>query len=86
MYGPFSNERLIGRAITGYRQEVRLATKLGNQRGEDGYRLGINERPEYVKQASEASLTLLGVNYIDLYYLHRVDTTLPIEETVGAPI
>ena len=70
MYGPFSNQRLIGRAITGRRQEVRLTTKVGNLRNEYGSRLGNNERPEYVKQACEASLTLFGVDYIDLYYLH----------------
>jgi aryl-alcohol dehydrogenase-like predicted oxidoreductase len=84
MYGPFTNERLVGRAIAGRRDEVQLATKFGNQRGEDGSRLGINGRPEYVRSACDASLQRLGVDSIDLYYQHRVDRTVPIEETVGA--
>jgi aryl-alcohol dehydrogenase-like predicted oxidoreductase len=84
MYGPFTNERLVGRAIKGRRDEVVLATKFGNQRGEDGSRLGINGTPEYVVAACEASLERLGVDVIDLYYQHRVDRTVPVEETWGA--
>lgn len=84
MYGPFTNERLVGKAIAGRRQEVVLATKFGNERREDGSRVGVNGSPEYVRQACDASLARLGVDYIDLYYQHRVDTRVPIEETVGA--
>jgi aryl-alcohol dehydrogenase-like predicted oxidoreductase len=84
MYGPFENERLVGRAIKGRRDEVVLATKFGNQRGEDGSFLGINGSPDYVRRACEASLERLGTDVIDLYYQHRVDKTVPIEETVGA--
>src|SRR3982751_5454412 len=85
MYGPFTNERLVGRAIRGRRREaVVLATKFGNVRGEDGSFLGVNGRPEYVRRSCDASLQRLGVDYIDLYYQHRVDRTVPIEETVGA--
>jgi aryl-alcohol dehydrogenase-like predicted oxidoreductase len=84
MYGPFTNERLVGKAVAGRRDDVVLATKFGNQRGEDGAWLGINGRPEYVRQACEASLERLGVATIDLYYQHRVDVNVPIEETVGA--
>ena len=84
MYGPFTNERLVGRAIAGRRDEVVLATKFGNERAPDGTRLGVNGRPEYVRRACDASLERLGVSHIDLYYQHRVDTTTPIEETVGA--
>ena len=84
MYGPFTNERLVGRAIAGRRDEVVLATKFGNERGEDGARLGINGRPEYVRRACDASLQRLGVDVIDLYYQHRVDTTVPVEDTWGA--
>jgi aryl-alcohol dehydrogenase-like predicted oxidoreductase len=84
MYGPFTNERLVGQAIAGHRDEILLATKFGNQRGEDGAWLGINGRPEYVHQACDASLARLGVETIDLYYQHRVDAKVPIEETVGA--
>jgi aryl-alcohol dehydrogenase-like predicted oxidoreductase len=84
MYGPFTNEKLVGEAIAGRRDEVQLATKFGNQRGEDGSRLGINGRPEYVRSACDASLRRLGVDHVDLYYQHRVDRTVPIEETVGA--
>ncbi len=83
-YGPFTNERLVGRAVAGRRHEVALATKFGNVRGEDGSWVGVNGRPEYVRSACEASLARLGVDYIDLYYQHRVDKTVPIEETVGA--
>jgi aryl-alcohol dehydrogenase-like predicted oxidoreductase len=84
MYGPFTNERLVGKALAGRRDEVQLATKFGNQRGEDGSRLGINGSPDYVRSACDASLQRLGVDHIDLYYQHRVDQSVPIEETVGA--
>ncbi len=84
MYGPFTNEKLVGRAIDGRRDEVVLATKFGNQRGEDGSFQGINGSPEYVRTACDASLQRLGVDHIDLYYQHRVDQKVPIEETVGA--
>src|SRR4051812_8519011 len=84
MYGPFTNERLVGRAVADRRDDVVLATKFGNERREDGSFVGINGRPEYVHQACDASLQRLGVETIDLYYQHRVDTKTPIEETVGA--
>ncbi len=84
MYGPFTNERLVGRAIADRRDEVVLATKFGNERRPDGTRVGVNGRPEYVRSACDASLERLGVERIDLYYQHRVDKTVPIEETVGA--
>lgn len=84
MYGPFTNERLVGKAIKDRRDEVVLATKFANMRGEDGSWLGISGKPEYVKQACDASLERLGVDVIDLYYQHRVDPEVPIEETVGA--
>jgi len=84
IYGPFTNERLVGRAIKGRRDQVILATKFGNQRGEDGSWLGVNGRPEYVRKAVDGSLQRLGTDSIDLYYQHRVDRTVPIEETVGA--
>ncbi len=84
MYGPFSNERLVGRAIRGRREEVVVATKFGNERAEDGSYLGVNGRPEYVRKSCDDSLRRLGVDHIDLYYQHRVDRTVPIEETVGA--
>jgi len=84
MYGPFTNERLVGRAIADRRDQVVLATKFGNQRAEDGSFLGINGRPDYVRAACDASLQRLGVDHIDLYYQHRVDRTVPIEETWGA--
>jgi len=82
-YGPFTNERLVGGAIAGRRDEVVLATKFGNQRRPDGSRT-VNGRPEYVRQACDASLERLGTDRIDLYYQHRVDPTVPIEETWGA--
>jgi aryl-alcohol dehydrogenase-like predicted oxidoreductase len=84
MYGPFVNEELVGRAIAGRRDEVFLATKFGNVRGPQGERLGIRGDPEYVREACDASLGRLGVDSIDLYYQHRVDQEVPIEETVGA--
>jgi aryl-alcohol dehydrogenase-like predicted oxidoreductase len=84
MYGPFTNEQLVGRAIAERRDEVVLATKFGNVRGPNGERLGVRGDPEYVRQACDASLGRLGVDHIDLYYQHRVDPETPIEETVGA--
>ena len=84
MYGPFKNEVLVGKAISGRRSEVVLATKFGNERGSDGSFKGVNGRPEYVRAACDASLQRLGVDYIDLYYQHRVDRNVPIEETWGA--
>jgi aryl-alcohol dehydrogenase-like predicted oxidoreductase len=84
MYGPFTNERLVGRAIAGRRENVVLATKFGIERREDGTRLGPNGRPDYVRSACDASLQRLGVDHIDLYYQHRVDRSVPIEETWGA--
>ena len=91
MYGPFTNEKLIGKAIAGRRHQVVLATKFGivrsDQPGPDGSWApitGICGRPEYVKKACDASLVRLGVDHIDLYYQHRVDSDVPIEETVGA--
>ncbi len=84
IYGPFTNEQLVGEAIRDRRDGVVLATKFGNVRGADGSFLGVNGRPEYVRQCCDASLKRLGVDHIDLYYQHRVDRTVPIEETVGA--
>ena len=84
IYGPFTNEQLVGRAIKARRDGVVLATKFGNVRGADGSFKGVNGRPEYVRQACDASLQRLGVDHIDLYYQHRVDRSVPIEETVGA--
>jgi aryl-alcohol dehydrogenase-like predicted oxidoreductase len=84
MYGPFTNEELVGRAIQGRRDDVVLATKFGNQRADDGSFIRINGTPEYVVEACDASLRRLGVNVIDLYYQHRVDRTVAIEETWGA--
>jgi aryl-alcohol dehydrogenase-like predicted oxidoreductase len=84
MYGPFTNERLVGQAIKGRRDQVVLATKFGNVRDEQGNSLGIDGSPEYVRRACDASLQRLGVDHIDLYYQHRVDNNVPIEETVGA--
>jgi aryl-alcohol dehydrogenase-like predicted oxidoreductase len=84
MYGPFTNERLVGRAIAGRRDEVVLATKFGNERAADGSFIRINGTPEYVLAACDASLERLGIDVIDLYYQHRVDRSVPIEETWGA--
>ena len=84
MYGPFTNETLVGKAIKGRRDEVVIATKFGNERRRDGSWVGINGHPEYVKVACDASLQRLGIDHIDLYYQHRVDTSVPIEDTVGA--
>ena len=84
MYGPFTNEILVGQAIAGRRDEVVLATKFGNERRADGSWLGINGRPDYVRAACDASLQRLGVDHIDLYYQHRVDRSVPVEDTWGA--
>ncbi|WP_423183868.1 aldo/keto reductase [Arthrobacter sp. NyZ413] len=84
MYGPFTNEKLVGKAIADRRADVVVATKFGNERHEDGSFAGINGKPEYVRAACDASLQRLGVDHIDLYYQHRVDKTVPIEDTVGA--
>jgi aryl-alcohol dehydrogenase-like predicted oxidoreductase len=84
MYGPFTNEKLVGRTIADRRDEVVVATKFGNVRGENGERGGIRGDAEYVHQACDASLQRLGVDHIDLYYQHRVDQSVEIEETVGA--
>jgi aryl-alcohol dehydrogenase-like predicted oxidoreductase len=84
MYGPFTNEVLVGKAIAGQRDKVVLATKFGNERRPDGSWVGINGRPEYVRAACDASLSRLGTDHIDLYYQHRVDPTVAIEDTVGA--
>ena len=84
MYGGGTNEELVGRAIAKRRNEVIVATKFGNMRQPDGRFLGVNGKPEYVQAACEASLERLKISTIDLYYLHRVDTSVPIEETVGA--
>src|SRR2546423_5170253 len=84
IYGPFTNEQLVGRAIADRRAQVILATKFGNVRGPDGSFRGVNGRPEYVRAACDASLQRLGVDTIDLYYQHRVDLNVPIEDTVGA--
>jgi aryl-alcohol dehydrogenase-like predicted oxidoreductase len=84
IYGPFTNERLVGRAVAGRRDEVVIATKFGIVRNEAGERLGLRGDPEYVRQACYASLQPLGIDHVDLYYQHRVDPQTPIEETVGA--
>jgi aryl-alcohol dehydrogenase-like predicted oxidoreductase len=84
MYGPFTNEKLVGRAIADRRDEVVVATKFGHVRGEDGERLGLRGDAEYVRSACDASLKRLGVDHIDVYYQHRVDKSVEIEETVGA--
>lgn len=83
MYGPFTNEKLVGKAIRNRRNEVVLATKFGNERNENGDFLGVNGKPEYVRKSCDNSLRRLGVDHIDLYYLHRVDTEVPIEATIG---
>ena len=84
VYGPFTNEELVGRFLRGKRDRVVLATKFGNVRSVEGAWLGVNGQPDYVRQACDASLRRLGVDHIDLYYQHRVDPRTPIEETVGA--
>ena len=84
IYGPFTNDQLLGRALRGKREGVIVATKFGSVCGEDGSFRGIDGRPEYVKRCAEASLQRLGIVHIDLYYQHRVDPKVPIEDTVGA--
>jgi aryl-alcohol dehydrogenase-like predicted oxidoreductase len=84
MYGPFTNEALVGKAIADRRDEVVLATKFGNERRADGSFVGVNGKPEYVRKCIDASLERLGVDHVDLYYQHRVDTTVPVEDTWGA--
>ena len=84
MYGPFTNEKLLAKALVNRRDKVILATKFGVKRGQDGSWLGISGSPEYVKACCDASLKRLGTDYIDLYYQHRPDPDVPIEETVGA--
>jgi len=84
MYGPFTNEVLIGKVLKTRRKDVVIATKFGNVRAADGSFIGISGKPEYVRSACDASLKRLGVDHIDLYYQHRVDTSVPIEDTVGA--
>jgi aryl-alcohol dehydrogenase-like predicted oxidoreductase len=84
MYGPFTNEVLVGKAIAGKRDSFVIATKFGNMRSADGKFLGVSGKPEYVKKCCDDSLKRLGIDTIDLYYQHRVDTTVPIEDTVGA--
>ena len=84
IYGPFTNEKLVGKAIADRRERVVLATKFGNVRDEEGNFLGVNGKPDYVREACDASLSRLGIDHIDLYYQHRVDPETPIEETVGA--
>ena len=84
MYGPFENERLLGRAIRDRRDQVVVATKFGNMRGADGAFLGVNGTPAYVQQSCDDSLMRLGIDTIDLYYQHRVDRKVPIEDTIGA--
>lgn len=84
MYGPFTNEELVGEAIRGRRDRVVLATKFGNVRTDDGEFMGVNGRPSYVREACHDSLRRLDVDHIDLYYQHRVDPDVPVEETVGA--
>lgn len=84
MYGPYTNEILVGKALQRHRAKITLATKFGFVRGEDPHARGINGRPEYVLKACDASLQRLGIEVIDLYYLHRKDPQVPIEETVGA--
>jgi len=84
VYGPCTNEEFLGRFLRGKRDRVVLATKFGNVRSPDGKWIGVNGKPEYVRQCCEGSLKRLGVDHIDLYYQHRVDPTVPIEDTVGA--
>jgi len=84
MYGPFTNEELLGRFLKGRRDQIVLATKFGNMRSADGKFLGINGSPDYVRKCCDDSLRRLGVDVIDLYYQHRVDKKTPIEDTVGA--
>ena len=84
MYGPFTNEKLVGKALMADRDAVVIATKFAIMRGDDGSVIGISGKPDYIRKACDASLQRLGVDYIDLYYQHRVDPEVPIEDTVGA--
>jgi aryl-alcohol dehydrogenase-like predicted oxidoreductase len=85
MYGPLTNEKLVGKAIKGRRDKIILATKFGNEINDNGVRTGkVNGHPDYVRKSCEASLQRLGVDYIDLYYQHRVDPNIPIEDTISA--
>ncbi len=84
IYGPFTNEQLVGKALAGRRDQVQLATKFGIRRAEDGTRLGVSGAPEYARSSIDASLRRLGVDHVDLWYLHRVDPATPIEETIAA--
>ena len=84
LYGPYTNEKLVGRAVQGRRDEVVIATKFGFDLSEDGQITGVNSRPEHVRDVCEASLRRLGIDHIDLFYQHRLDPDVPIEETVGA--
>jgi aryl-alcohol dehydrogenase-like predicted oxidoreductase len=84
MYGPFTNEQLVGKAIAGRRDEVVLATKFGFERDSDGTLIGVNGRPDYVRRCIDASLLRLGVDHVDIYFQHRVDPNVPVEETWGA--
>ncbi|HUZ08981.1 MAG TPA: aldo/keto reductase [Acidimicrobiales bacterium] len=84
MYGPFTNEQLVGKALAGRRDEVVLATKFGFEREPDGTLVGVNGRPDYVRRCIDGSLQRLGVDHVDLYYQHRVDPNIPVEETWGA--
>jgi aryl-alcohol dehydrogenase-like predicted oxidoreductase len=84
MYGPFANERLIGKVLQGRREQVIVATKFGVHRNEQGKYLGLSGRPDYVRAACDASLQRLGAEHIDIYFQHRVDPQVPIEDTVGA--
>src|SRR4051794_13276043 len=83
VYGPFANEALVGEALAAYRDQVAIATKFGYEFDRDGKQVGLNSRPEQVKATAEGSLTRLGVEKIDLYYQHRVDPSVPIEEVAG---
>ena len=84
MYGPFHNEKLVAKALAGRREQITLATKFGIQRNDKGEWLGINGKPSYIKASCEASLKRLGTDYIDLYYQHRIDPDVPVEDSVGA--
>jgi len=84
VYGPYTNEELLGRALKGRRRQALIATKFGNMRDADGRFIGVNGKPDYVRRCCDASLQRLGVDHIDLYYQHRVDRDTPIEDTVGA--
>jgi len=84
IYGPFTNEKLVGKAVADRREQVVIATKFGNVRGEDGSFQGVSGQPDYVRECCDASLQRLGIDHIDLYYQHRVDPDTPIEETIGA--